>query len=102
MKKASLWLALLSILFAILPILSMLAAGAIANMLDCSLDESGTSSCPTAIGDMGELLSLMGLLGWFVFYTVPLGFLGLLIALVLFVVSLFLGRKKERGTLPQN
>ena len=98
MKKISLWLAILSVIVAVLPIVSMITAGVIANAFGCALDESGTSSCPTPVGDIGELLSMMGLFGWLVFFSVPIGVLGLLIALIVFVVALLLGRRKAPET----
>lgn len=95
MRKASLWIAGISILYAVLPLLSVLVAGVIANMYGCNIDESGLSTCPTPIGDIGDLLSIMGIAGWLVFFTVPTGLLGLAVALILFVISFFWKGKSQ-------
>ena len=95
MRKASIWIAVISIVYAIIPILSMVLAGVIASIFGCPLDESGTSVCVTPVGDIGELLSFMGVFGWFVFFTVPTGLVGLIVALILFGVSFIPKKQKE-------
>lgn len=101
MKKASLWLIGLSVLFAILPLISMFIAGGIASMFGCTIDESGTSVCMTPLGDLGGTLSLMGIVGWLVFFTVPIGFLGLLLGVLLLIVAIVRAKLKARSLPPQ-
>ncbi|MEX0917618.1 MAG: hypothetical protein WDZ93_00505 [Candidatus Paceibacterota bacterium] len=102
MKKASLWLALLSILFAVLPIASVITAGVLASVFGCGLSEGDASTCTTPLGDIGELLYFMAVFGWFVFFTIPIGLIGLLIAVILFIVGLVAGRRKAPQTPPQS
>ena len=102
MRKASLWIAAVSIVYAVIPIVSMLIAATIANIYGCSINESGTSVCETPIGDLGELLSMMGIFGWFVFFTVPTGLIGLIIAIILFAASFISKRNKEMTAAPQD
>ncbi len=95
MKKAAIGILILSIITAILPLASVLLAGLAASLFGCQLDESGTSMCPTIFGDIGGLLSLMGMFGWLVFYSVPLGFAGALGGGVLLFFELRNGGRKE-------
>ena len=95
----SLSIALLSILFAVLPLISVLIAVGVANVFNCPLDESGASSCPTPFGDVGEVLSVMAIFGWLIFFTVPIGLIGLLCAVILLIASLVAGRNKAPKTL---
>ncbi len=100
MRKASIWITVISIVIAIIPIISVLIAIAIANMLGCSVDESGSSTCLTPIGDIGDFLSTMGIFGWLTFFTVPTGLLGLIVAVILFAVS-FIPKKQKESDITQ-
>jgi hypothetical protein len=93
MKKSAIGIILLSIFIAVLPIISVLLASLGANVFECNINEGGTSPCPTVFGDMGEVLTFMGIFGWFVFYTVPAGLCGVLVGIILLVISLFRGKK---------
>lgn len=95
MRKTSIWIAIISVVYAILPIVSLLIAIVVANIFGCSVDESGSSTCVTPIGDIGDLLSMMGIFGWLVFFTVPTGLLGLIVAIILFVASFIPKKQKE-------
>jgi len=87
MKKTAFALLIISTLIAVLPLLSILMAGAAATMLGCDLNEGSISECPTIFGDAGETLYIMGVFGWFLFYTVPLGGIGIVVSLCLFVAA---------------
>lgn len=93
MKKTALVLLIISTLIAILPLLSLLIAGAAGNMLGCDLNEGSISECPTIFGDAGEILYIMGVFGWFLFYTVPLGGIGIVISLCLFIAARIRSRR---------
>lgn len=93
MKKSAIRIILLSIFIGVLPIISLLLASLGATLFGCSTNESGTSQCPTVFGDMGEVLTLMGLFGWYVFYTIPVGLFGVLVGIILLLISFFRGKK---------
>lgn len=96
MKKAAITILMLSLFTAVLPLLSMLIAGFLANILGCTLNEADFSVCPSAFGDIGGLLSLMALFGWLIFYTIPLGFAGILLSVVFFIIHVLMKKKAPR------
>lgn len=63
----------LILFLAFLPVLSVAAAGAIANANGCDLDEGSVHPCLVNGVDMGETLYSMGVMGWFMLATLPLG-----------------------------
>jgi hypothetical protein len=93
MKKFAIATLILSIIVAILPLVSMFVAGFFAHIFGCTLNEADVSVCPTVFGDIGGMLSLMALFGWLVFYTVPLGCAGILISILFFTISAFKAKK---------
>ncbi len=100
MRKTSIWIAGISIAYAITPIVSVLIAIVIADMYGCSVDESGSSVCITPIGDIGDFLSMMGIFGWYTFITIPTGLLGLIVAVILFAAS-FISKKQKESDITQ-
>jgi len=70
-----------SVLFAVLPIIPTLIAGAIATANGCRLNEGSPSPCIVGGSDLGNTLYSMGLMFWFGMITLPLGALGLLLSL---------------------
>jgi hypothetical protein len=71
------WLVLLLILIlAVLPLVSALAAGAVASANGCALDEGSIHPCLIGGVDRGELLYQLGVLGWLMLATIPLGAVG--------------------------
>ncbi|WP_118137484.1 hypothetical protein [Oceanicella sp. SM1341] len=70
----------LSALVALLPILSVLAAAAIAGALGCRLDEGSAHDCVLLGANLGETLYAMGVAGWLALVSLPLGGLGLLVS----------------------
>lgn len=95
MKKrtAQVGCGLLIVLWMILPLLSVLTAYAIGNAFGCQVDEGSAHSCVVAGQDIGEMLYTMGVMGWFMFVTIPSG----LVALVIFLIVLLVGwlRRKK-------
>ena len=100
MKKTALGILIASIIIAVLPLLSMIAAGLTASLFGCDLNEGDVSMCPTIFGDIGELLYTMGVFGWFLFYTVPLGAVGLVTSAILFIIAFI--RNKARTEKPHD
>lgn len=60
-------------LVALLPVLSVAIAGGIASLADCRLDEGNVHPCVILGADFGGLLYGMGVLGWLMLVTLPLG-----------------------------
>jgi hypothetical protein len=56
-----------------LPVLSVAIAGGIASANGCQLDEGSVHPCVVNGVDMGETLYSMGVMGWFMLVTLPLG-----------------------------
>ena len=77
---------ILILLFAVLPLIAALSAGAVAHALGCPLDEGGVHPCPFLGMDFGELLYSLGVLGWLSLLTIPIGAALLLIWLIAAVV----------------
>lgn len=95
MKKrtAQIGCGLLIVLWMVLPLLSVFTAYTIGNAFNCQVDEGGVHPCVVAGQDIGEPLYTMGVLGWFMFITIPSG----LVALVIFLIVLLVGwlRRKK-------
>jgi len=81
------WLALAVILlFALAPVLSVLAAGFIAETNGCNLNEASIHPCLVGGQDAGGLLYTLFVLGWFAIATLPLGGGALVVWLATLVV----------------
>lgn len=76
------------VLWMLLPMISVLTAGVIAQAAGCDLDEGSAHPCTVAGMDVGEALYTMFVMGWMFFLTVPTG----LVALVLFTVIVLVKR----------
>ena len=85
------------VLFAAAPLLSAFLAGGIASALGCTLNEGGVSPCLFMGTDIGETLTVMFVLGWLAFETLPLGLFALAIWLVVAgMVVLIRWRRRRR------
>ena len=80
------WLVLAVIgLFALWPVMSVAFAALVAEAHGCQLDEGSVHPCMVLGSDWGETLYALGVMGWFMLATLPLGlfaFVGWLVALV--------------------
>jgi hypothetical protein len=61
------------LLIAFLPLISVAIAGSIAQANGCQLDEGSVHPCVVNGTDMGETLYAMGVMGWLMLATIPLG-----------------------------
>jgi MFS family permease len=89
------WTGLFFLILTFAPLISALLAGWIASILDCQVNEAWASSCVLFGKDIGDTLLTMFVMGWFMFYTIIL----LPIALILFLIALVLrwrGRRKSK------
>lgn len=59
------------ILVALLPLLSMIAAEGVARLYGCTLDLAAPQPCMIGGEDMGHGLFVLGMMGWFLFATMP-------------------------------
>jgi len=85
-------------LFAVAPLLCALAAGWVANLAGCPLDEGDVHPCLILGWDAGPILYQLGVLGWFMLATIPVGtalMLAVSLVLVVQLVSRFM-RKPPR------
>ena len=82
---------LLILVLAVLPLISALGAGAVASANGCALDEGSIHPCLIGGVDRGELLYELGVLGWLMLATIPLG----AIAVVLWVIVLMIHRVRS-------
>ena len=87
MKKVGCWTMIGSAVFAVLPIINILLTALIATVFDCEVNESGAQLCITPFGEIGNLLYLLGVSGWFIFFTLPLGLIGVVVGFVLFLLG---------------
>lgn len=87
------WIVLILIgLVALAPIVSVVACSIIANAAGCHVDEGSIHPCVINGRDYGELLYTMGVMGWFMLITLPVGAL----AFGLWLVTLLLHRAAWR------
>jgi hypothetical protein len=66
-------LSILIALVAMFPLLAAMAAGAVASLNGCMLNEGGANPCVIAGIDFGNALYFLGVLGWLAIATVPMG-----------------------------
>lgn len=81
---------------AFLPLFSVAIAGGIANANGCELDEGSVHPCVVAGTDMGETLYAMGVMGWLMLATIPVG-LGLVVVYLLAVAAFYIIRHFVRS-----
>jgi hypothetical protein len=93
------WLLLaLIVVFAFWPIASVVIAGSIADANGCMLDEGSVHPCIINGADWGDSLYTLGVLGWFMLATMPMGGLAFLVWLVVLIVHrVAFGRPASSG-----
>jgi hypothetical protein len=80
------------ILVALAPAGSVVACGWIANTHGCKVDEGSVHPCMINGKDYGHLLYTLGVMGWLMLLTLPVGAL----ALVIWLIALILHRASWR------
>lgn len=102
MKRKTPWLLIhaavifVILLLALSPVISVAIASEIANANGCELDEGSVHPCIVNGEDIGETLYTMGVLGWLMLATIPLG-LGALVVYLLIVLVVWLVRRSTRN-----
>ena len=82
-------------LFTLAPIISVVICGVIANAYGCKVDEGSVHPCIVNGQDYGHLLYTLGVSGWFMLVTLPVG--GLAGAAWLVTLILHRAKWRERG-----
>jgi hypothetical protein len=59
------------VLVALSPLFSMIAAGLVASIYGCPLDLAASKPCVVGGEDIGHGLFTLGMMGWFLFATLP-------------------------------
>ncbi|MDN7673792.1 hypothetical protein QZM22_15010 [Burkholderia oklahomensis] len=80
------------LVIALLPILSVAAAGIVADAAGCALNEASVHPCLIGGIDFGETLYAMGVLGWLMLGSLPIGGL-LLMAWAIALLAQLLRRR---------
>ena len=90
------WAALaLILLVALLPAISVVVAGGIADANGCRLHEGFQNPCLVGGNDIGDTLYVMGVLGWFMLATLPLGGGALIVFVVVFIIHYLAWRNAQ-------
>jgi hypothetical protein len=98
-SRASIWLGVafvVIVLFAASPLIAAFAAGAIADILGCTVNEGGASMCMFMGRNIGQTLAELFVLGWLSFVTLPAGLFALAIWLVVACVVAFIRSRRRR------
>lgn len=91
----AMWIVLAVILLiAAAPLISVLIAGWIADANGCALDEGSIHPCMVNGEDIGGMLYTLGVMGWFMLVTIPLGGLAVVVWLIVAAILFFIGRRK--------
>jgi len=81
------WIVLaLIVLVALAPIGSVITCGWIANAHGCKVDEGSVHPCMINGKDYGQLLYTLGVLGWLMLVTLPVGALAFTIWLIILIL----------------
>lgn len=86
---------LLILLAAFAPLISVAIAGAVAEAHGCTLHEGFKNPCLINGVDYGDTLYTMGVLGWFMLATLPIGAFACLIWAVILIVHLVSRRRRQ-------
>jgi len=69
------------------PVLSVAIAGSIASLNDCVVHEGYANPCVVFGIDIGEILYVMGVLGWLMLLSIPVGIAGIAGSLIWLIVT---------------
>ncbi|MDX2097371.1 MAG: hypothetical protein SFW36_06305 [Leptolyngbyaceae cyanobacterium bins.59] len=76
------------VLLALVPLFLLFAALALSNLLNCEIPTPASAKpCPLWGNDISNTLAVMFLSPWYLFYTLPLGGLGLIVYILLAVMT---------------
>jgi hypothetical protein len=84
------------IVLAIAPVVVAVVSGNIAAAHGCAVDEGSVHPCLIGGTDYGELFYTLGVSGWLMLATIPLGFGAVVILLVVLLIHLATFRRRAR------
>lgn len=88
----------LIVIVALLPLFSVAIAGWIAEANGCVLHEGFANPCVVNGADIGQTLYALGVMGWFMLATIPLGAGALIVWLIVLVVHrLYWGHRRRKA-----
>jgi hypothetical protein len=88
---------LLILLFTTAPIISVAVAGWIAESNGCILNESQPHPCIVNGVDQGDNLYALGVMGWFMLVTIPLGGLAFIVYVLILVGYLIVKKLRQKS-----
>ena len=95
------WLVLaLIVLVAAAPLLSVIVASSVAEANGCVLHEGFSNPCLIGGSDWGDTLYAMGVMGWLMLATLPLGGGVMLVWLVILLIHYLAWRRSAKETMP--
>ncbi|MCB1507171.1 MAG: hypothetical protein KDJ47_19580 [Hyphomicrobiaceae bacterium] len=83
----------LALLLCLAPMISVFIAGAIADHYGCRLHEGFVNPCVVNGNDIGTTLYNMGMMGWFMLFTLPIGALIILAWVISEIVNVVRRRR---------
>lgn len=87
MKRVGFWLFVGGGVFALLPVAAVLLASLLATIAGCNVNEGGAEACSLLGLDIGGLLYMLFVSGWFALITLPIGVPAVLVGLVLYGIA---------------
>jgi hypothetical protein len=88
---------LVIIVAAVAPVVVAVVSGNIAAAHGCAVDEGSVHPCLIGGHDYGDLFYTLGVSGWLMLATIPLGFLAVLILGVVLLIHLNIHRRRSRA-----
>jgi hypothetical protein len=90
------WIVLAIIgMIALAPVASVVACGVIANAHGCRVDEGSVHPCVINGKDYGQMLYTLGVMGWLMLVTLPIGALAFVIWLIVLLLHRAAWRKRN-------
>jgi hypothetical protein len=86
---------LVLLLFTFFPILCILFVSGVANACGCRVDEGAVHPCVVLGVDIGAALYTLGVMGWLIFFTFPLGCLTIFACTIFVIVEYVLSRQRK-------
>jgi hypothetical protein len=94
------------LLVAFSPLFGVMYAGAVAQANGCTLDEGSVHPCIVNGVDQGDSLYTLGVMGWLMMVTIPVGVLlagaYIVLVLVIFFIRRYLAKKGSKKSSPLN
>ncbi len=83
MKAAGKWVVWAGAIVIVAPLISLLIAYLVAGLFGCPLNEASVQECSVFGADLGGLLYQMSVAGWYLFLSLPLGLVVIIVGAIL-------------------